>query len=51
MMTLNAEKKFKRQITGEIECFMQTELYAQKLFSWGDKGIWYFGRSKLSQNG
>ena len=37
MMTLNAEKKFKRQITGEIECFMQTELYAQKLFSWGDK--------------
>lgn len=46
MMTLNVEKKFKQQISGEIECFMQTEQYVQKLFSEGDKGMWYFGRSK-----
>lgn len=44
---LYVEKKLKRQMGGEIECFMQTEQYTQR-FSLGVKRTRYFARRKCS---
>ena len=50
MMTLNVEKKFKRQISGEIECFMQSNMH-KSCSHWETRVCGILEEVNVSQNG